>query len=130
MEILAGTSGFSCKEWKGPFYPDKMPEKDMLAFYATKLPAVEINNTFYRMPKRDVSGAWAGETPDHFRFAIKASRRVTHFKRLKDTDEQMANLPATQGPSRSGAKPPWMPTGNRRSFSSSMKTRLPAQSSP
>lgn len=92
MEILAGTSGFSYKEWKGPFYPDKLPDKDMLGFYATKLPVVEINNTFYRMPKRDVIRAWASETPDHFRFVIKASRRITHFKRLKDTDEQMSYL--------------------------------------
>ena len=64
----------------------------MLAYYAERLPAVEINNTFYRMPKTSVLETWRDSVTDGFRFAIKASRRITHFKRLKHTDEEMAFL--------------------------------------
>ncbi len=87
MEIRAGTSGFSYKEWKGAFYPEGLASDEMLSFYAERLPAVEINNTFYRMPKPDVLDGWAAQTGDDFRFVLKASRRITHFKRLKDVDE-------------------------------------------
>jgi uncharacterized protein YecE (DUF72 family) len=83
MQLLAGASGYSFKEWKGSFYPEAMKPDGMLAFYAARLPTVEINNTFYRMPKRDVLEAWAKSTPGQFRFAIKASRRITHLARLK-----------------------------------------------
>lgn len=92
MNWFVGTSGFSYKEWKGAFYPEKLREKDMLAYYASRLTAVEINNTFYRMPRREVIRNWAGDTPDDFRFIIKASRRITHFKRLGDVEEQMGYL--------------------------------------
>ncbi len=92
MSFFVGTSGFSYKEWKGTFYPSKLKAHEMLPYYASRLSAVEINNTFYRMPKREVLRNWAVETPDHFRFIIKASRRITHFKRLKETDEQMGYL--------------------------------------
>ncbi len=81
--ILAGASGYSFKEWKGVFYPEKIKAEDMLAFYAGSLPTVEINNTFYRMPKTTMLESWAGSTPERFRFAIKASRRITHIARLK-----------------------------------------------
>jgi uncharacterized protein YecE (DUF72 family) len=81
--LLAGASGYSFKEWKGNFYPEKIKPEDMLAFYAERLPTVEINNTFYRMPKAAVLETWAGSTPERFRFAIKASRRITHIARLK-----------------------------------------------
>ena len=81
--LLAGASGYSFKEWKGDFYPEKIKPEDMLAYYAQRLPTVEINNTFYRMPKTEVLANWAAVTPDGFRFAIKASRRITHFARLK-----------------------------------------------
>ena len=81
--LLAGASGYSFKEWQGGFYPDKIKPDAMLAYYAGRLPTVEINNTFYRMPKTEVLQAWAQATPAHFRFAIKASRRITHFARLK-----------------------------------------------
>lgn len=92
MTIYAGTSGYSYKEWKGHFYPERTPAKDMLAYYAERLPAVEINNTFYRLPKESVLDAWASQVPETFRFSVKASRRITHFKRLKDTDEETAYL--------------------------------------
>jgi len=81
--IIAGASGYSFKEWCGSFYPDKMKPDAMLAWYAERLPTVEINNTFYRMPKTSVLENWAQTTPDNFRFAIKASRRITHDARIK-----------------------------------------------
>jgi len=81
--MLAGASGYSFKEWCGNFYPDKMKPDAMLAWYAQRLPTVEINNTFYRMPKPAVLESWAQTTPPDFRFAIKASRRITHDARIK-----------------------------------------------
>lgn len=87
MIFRVGTSGYSYKEWKGSFYPEKLPAAKMLAWYAERLSAVELNNTFYRMPKSSVLESWAGQVPEHFRFAIKASRRITHFQRLVECDE-------------------------------------------
>jgi len=81
--LFAGSSGYSFKEWRGTFYPEKLRPEEMLAWYSARLPAVEINNTFYRMPKTEVLHDWAAATPAHFRFAIKASRRITHIARLK-----------------------------------------------
>jgi uncharacterized protein YecE (DUF72 family) len=89
MRLLAGTSGFSYKEWKGHFYPEKLPAKRMLGFYATRLPIVEINNTFYRLPKASVLAEWCAQVPPAFRFAIKAPRRITHLKRLRDCEEEL-----------------------------------------
>ena len=88
MQVWAGTSGYSYKAWKGAFYPEDLPNKDMLSFYGSKLNAVEINNTFYRMPREHVLENWAEAVPDGFRFVLKASRRITHFKRLKDVEEE------------------------------------------
>ena len=88
MRLSIGTSGYSYKEWKGSFYPEKLPAKDMLAFYGERLPAVEINTTFYRLPKAAVLESWAAQVPGGFRFSLKASRRITHFKRLKETDDE------------------------------------------
>jgi uncharacterized protein YecE (DUF72 family) len=81
-KLLAGASGYSFKEWKGSFYPQDIKPEGMLAWYAERLPTVEINNTFYRMPKANVLEHWAAVTPERFRFAIKASRRITHMARL------------------------------------------------
>src|SRR5205085_9272343 len=83
MKILAGTSGFAFKEWKGPFYPEDLKDAGMLGFYSSKLPAVEINNSFYQLPKENVLLDWAAQVPEQFSFAIKASRRITLFARLK-----------------------------------------------
>jgi uncharacterized protein YecE (DUF72 family) len=83
MRLLAGASGYSFKEWKGIFYPADMQPAGMLAWYAARLPTVEMNSTFYRMPKPEVLRNWASATPDGFRFAVKASRRITHLARLK-----------------------------------------------
>ncbi len=94
MDWLAGTSGYSYKEWKGTFYPEDIAAADMLAFYAAQLPAVEINNTFYRMPRRNVLATWRDAVPANFRFSIKASRRITHQARLKDCEEPVDYLSA------------------------------------
>jgi uncharacterized protein YecE (DUF72 family) len=97
MRLSVGTSGFSYAEWRGPFYPEALPASEMLTFYAGRLPAVEINNTFYRLPKRSVLEGWAGQVPETFRFAVKASQRITHQKRLKDAgDETRYLLDVTQ----------------------------------
>lgn len=81
--LLAGASGYAYKEWRGVFYPPQIKADDMLAFYGERLPTVEINNSFYRMPKAEVLDAWAQATPADFRFAVKASRRITHVARLQ-----------------------------------------------
>jgi len=81
--LLVGASGYSFKEWKGVFYPEKIDPDAMLPFYAERLPSVEINNTFYRMPRTSMLENWVSITPPGFRFAIKASRRITHIGRLK-----------------------------------------------
>src|SRR5947208_5058461 len=83
MNLRAGTSGFAFKEWKGSFYPSDMKDDGMLGFYSSKFPTVEINNTFYRLPKEDVLQSWAAQVPEPFTFAIKASQRITHHARLK-----------------------------------------------
>ena len=89
MQLFVGTSGFSYKEWKGSFYPEDLPASEMLRFYASKLPAVEINNTFYRMPKAALLSSWAEQVPDGFRFVLKASQRITHHKRLKEAADEV-----------------------------------------
>jgi uncharacterized protein YecE (DUF72 family) len=89
-ELLVGTSGFSFPEWKGTFYPEDLPGKRMLSYYAERLGTVEINNTFYRMPKREMLAGWAEQVPAGFRFAVKAPQRITHWKRLVDAGEDTA----------------------------------------
>jgi len=84
MHFYAGTSGYSYKEWKGLFYPKDLPTKDMLRFYAENLNSVEINNTFYRMPNAGVLESWREQVPPDFRFILKAPRKITHIKPLKD----------------------------------------------
>ena len=97
MRLSVGTSGFSYAEWKGPFYPADLAASGMLSYYAGRLPAVEINNTFYRLPRRSVLEGWAAQVPERFRFAVKASQRITHLKRLKDvSDETRYLLDVTQ----------------------------------
>ena len=83
MRLLAGTSGYAFKEWKGSFYPDDLHDDAMLGFYSGKFATVEINNSFYRLPKTQVLLDWAAQVPAPFTFAIKASQRITHYARLK-----------------------------------------------
>ena len=84
MKLLAGTSGYAFKEWKGAFYPKELKDDGMLGYYASKFPAVEINNTFYRLPRENVLREWAAQVPANFTFSIKASQRITHHARLKE----------------------------------------------
>ena len=97
MELRTGTSGYSYDVWKGSFYPETLKAADRLRFYAERLPAVEINNTFYRLPRASVLENWCEQVPETFRFVIKASRRITHFKRLKGTEDETGYLLKTLG---------------------------------
>jgi uncharacterized protein YecE (DUF72 family) len=92
MDLYVGTSGYSYKEWKGTFYPEELPDKQMLRFYGERFRSVEINNTFYRMPKASALETWAGEVPADFRFVLKASQRITHQQRLKDAGDSVSYL--------------------------------------
>ena len=101
MKILAGTSGFAFKEWKGVFYPEDLKDKDFLSYYASKFPVVEINNTFYQLPKEAILKSWVEQVPAEFQFTVKASRRITHFARLKpesiETMQYMLNTLSALG---------------------------------
>ena len=92
MKLYVGTSGYGYKEWKGRFYPERIPPKEMLSFYAKHLGAVEINNTFYRMPSRELLDTWAGQVPESFVFALKAPRVITHIRRLKGAEQETEHL--------------------------------------
>ena len=89
MNLFVGTSGYSYKEWKGTFYPDDLPAAKMLPYYAERFGAVEINNTFYRMPEAKTMTKWASEVPDGFTFALKAPQRITHQKKLAGTEDDV-----------------------------------------
>jgi uncharacterized protein YecE (DUF72 family) len=86
MQIRVGTSGYSYKEWKGTFYPDKLPAAKMLRFYAERFSTVEINATFRRVPSEAQLKSWATEVPASFQIVLKAPQFITHMKRLKDVD--------------------------------------------
>lgn len=92
MNVLVGTSGYSFKEWKGTFYPEKLPAAKMLSFYAEHFSTVEINNTFYRMPDVKTLGKWAAGVPPGFRFVLKAPQRITHQKRLTAIEDDVRVL--------------------------------------
>jgi uncharacterized protein YecE (DUF72 family) len=92
MEMLAGTSGYSYKEWLGSFYPEKLPAKEMLRYYAGHFRTVEINNTFYRMPAEAMLTGWAKEVPESFTFTLKAPQRITHQKRLREAQQEVAEF--------------------------------------
>jgi uncharacterized protein YecE (DUF72 family) len=92
VKLWVGTSGYSYKAWLGSFYPEGLAAKEMLHFYASRLPAVEINNTFYRLPKESVLSSWAEQVPTEFRFVLKAPQKITHVKRLKDAAAEVEYL--------------------------------------
>ncbi|HSM35524.1 MAG TPA: DUF72 domain-containing protein [Longimicrobiales bacterium] len=92
MILRVGTSGFSYKEWKGSFYPEDLPQSKFLSYYGEHFKTVEINNTFYRMPKPELLEGWASQVGDDFRFVLKASRRITHQGRLKDVGDNVRYL--------------------------------------
>lgn len=92
MNLHVGTSGFAYKEWKGSFYPKDLSDKRMLHYYAEQFDTVEINNTHYRFPKATMLENWAAEVPPHFKFVIKAHKRITHLKRLKEVNDTVRDL--------------------------------------
>ncbi len=90
MMLYLGTSGYSYKAWKGYFYPNDLPATKMLEYYSRHFSSVEVNNTFYRMPKAEVVAAWRDTVPEGFRFVLKANMRLTHRQRLKEAGETLA----------------------------------------
>ena len=101
--IFVGTSGFSYPSWRGAFYPEDLPARAMLSFYAQAFSTVEINNTFYRMPSATLLTGWVSQVPDGFRFALKAPQRITHHLRLRDAADpttRFCTLATELGPKR------------------------------
>jgi len=97
MNFYVGTSGYSYKEWKGTFYPPKLPAAQMLSYYGTQFKTVEINYTFKRLPTLAVLQTWAGAVPSGFRFVLKAPELITHRKRLKNVDDILKRFLDTAG---------------------------------
>lgn len=89
---LIGTSGWNYKSWRERFYPRDLPISSWLEFYADRFGAVEVNNTFYRLPEKKVFESWRNQTPASFKFVVKVSRFVTHMKKLIDAPEHVATL--------------------------------------
>jgi uncharacterized protein YecE (DUF72 family) len=91
MQLLTGTSGYAYPQWRGSFYPAELRDEDMLGHYAGQLPTVEINNTFYRIPKGEVVETWKRRAPQPFSFVIKASQRISHRAKLRG-DEALSSM--------------------------------------
>jgi uncharacterized protein YecE (DUF72 family) len=91
-EYWVGTSGYNYQEWKGSFYPEDLSDKQMLSFYGQHFSSVEINYTFYRMPTNRILANWSAEVPEHFRFTLKAPRRITHDQRLRSVEDTLASF--------------------------------------
>jgi uncharacterized protein YecE (DUF72 family) len=101
MRFWVGTSGYNYPEWKGSFYPEKLPAAKMLPYYAERFRSVEINYTFYRTPNERILAGWDRETPAGFRLTLKAPKRITHIAKLKDCGELLQyflKTSATLGP--------------------------------
>lgn len=92
MRLRSGTSGFSYAEWKGTFYPEKARSKDFLRLFSAQIDCVEVNNTFYRMPKPALFEDWAQQVPDGFSFVVKAPQRITHHQKLENSEDNVAHL--------------------------------------
>jgi uncharacterized protein YecE (DUF72 family) len=91
-EIRIGTSGWHYKHWRGPFYEEKCPASKMLPFYYRQFDTVEINNSFYKLPAPGTFACWRDATPENFCFAVKASRFITHNKKLKGPENALQNF--------------------------------------
>src|SRR5687767_3739637 len=89
MQLCVGTSGWSYAPWKGRFYPKKLPNAQMLPYYAERFSSVEVNNTFYRLPEKEQLSKWAEQTPSQFSFAVKSPRLITHRKKLEGIEGQV-----------------------------------------
>jgi uncharacterized protein YecE (DUF72 family) len=92
VAVLIGTSGWQYDDWRGRFYPPDVPKRSWLAFLASRFPTVELNNSFYRLPERDTFVRWRDETPAGFVMTVKASRFITHIRRMRDCREPVALL--------------------------------------
>ncbi len=92
MPLLVGTSGWQYKDWRGVLYPSGLPVRLWLEEYAAAFPTVEVNNAFYRLPSRETFASWRERTPPGFVVAVKASRYLTHVKRLREPEEPVARL--------------------------------------
>jgi len=92
VRYYIGTSGWHYDDWRGRFYPEKLPKTKWLEFYAGHFPTLELNNSFYRLPSENAFNNWYNSTPTDFVFAVKVSRFITHIKRLKDCDEAVNNF--------------------------------------
>jgi uncharacterized protein YecE (DUF72 family) len=89
---LIGCSGWNYRDWRGTFYPERAPQRRWLELYAERFSTVEVNNTFYRLPRREAVEGWARQTPDDFTFSVKASRYLTHIKRLTNLGDGIARF--------------------------------------
>jgi uncharacterized protein YecE (DUF72 family) len=101
MNVWIGTSGYNYPEWKGSFYPETLPAAKMLPYYAERFPTVEINYTFYRAPNEKILSGWSAATPERFKLTLKAPKRITHDRRLKDCADsvrQFLETAAVLGP--------------------------------
>ena len=92
MDLYVGASGYSYKEWKGTFYPKSLPVQQMLRFYGERFRTVEINSTFYGLPRASVLEGWAEAVPADFKFVLKAPKQITHVQGLKDAGDLMSHL--------------------------------------
>src|SRR5207245_4511084 len=97
-QLFAGTSGWAYPSWKPEFYPEKLPQKNFLQYYATQLNAVEVNFTFRQLVKETTAQKWIAETPAGFRFSVKAHQVITHIKRLKKTEDFVPRFLSTSEP--------------------------------
>jgi uncharacterized protein YecE (DUF72 family) len=101
MKLWVGTSGYNYPEWKGTFYPQKMPAAKMLPYYAQHFATVEINYTFYRTPNEKILAGWNTQTPENFKLTLKAPKRLTHIAKLRECADLLAyflKTAATLGP--------------------------------
>jgi uncharacterized protein YecE (DUF72 family) len=92
MPVLVGTSGWQYRDWRGRFYPPRLPQRRWLEHHAAAFATTEVNNSFYRLPAREVFEQWRARTPDDYVVTVKASRYLTHIKRLKEPEEPVARL--------------------------------------
>ncbi len=102
--VWIGCSGWMYDDWRGKLYPTGEPKRRWLELYAARFDTVEVNTTFYRLPKRDTVAAWVSQTPDGFAFAVKASRYLTHIKRLTDLTTGLERFYAPLEPLRSAGR--------------------------
>ncbi len=91
-KLYIGTSGWNYNHWRGVFYPEELAQKKWLEYYCTHFDTVELNNSFYRLPEKKTFETWRNQTPDGFAFSVKASRYLTHIKRLREPEEPLERL--------------------------------------